>query len=105
MTDVWLTIAVLVAGTAVIRGAGPFLVGGRELSPRFQGVIALLAPALLAALVVVQTMSAPEGADYELDGPRIAGVLAAAGMIVARAPMLPVIATAATVTAFARLLL
>ena len=104
MTEVWVTIAVLAVGTAVIRTSGPILLGGRRLPEAVQGVIALIAPALLAALVVVQTLAAPEGGELELDA-RIAGVAAAAGAIAAGWSMLPVVATAALVTAALRLVL
>ena len=67
MTDVWLTIGVLAVATAAIRASGPLLIGGRELPGRLQGVVALLASALLAALVVVQTVGAPGGGAIELD--------------------------------------
>ncbi len=104
MSDVWLTIGVLAVATAVIRASGPLLVGGRELPERLQGVVALLAPALLAALVVVQTLGAPEGGALELDA-RIAGVAAAAGVLALGGSMLPVVAVAAVVTALTRALL
>ncbi len=101
MTDVWLTIGALTVATAAIRASGPVLLGGRELPPAVQGVIGLIAPALLAALVVVQTFGAPEGGALELDA-RIAGVAAAAGALALGATMLPVVAIAAVVTALAR---
>ena len=101
MTEVWVTIAVLVVGTALIRAAGPVLLGGRRLPDRLQGAVALLAPSLLAALVVVQTVGAPEGGSLEPDA-RIAGVVAAGGVIAAGGSMLPVVATAAMVTALVR---
>jgi branched-subunit amino acid transport protein len=102
VSEVWITIGVLAVGTAAIRVAGPILLGGRELPVAVQGVIALIAPALLAALVVVQTLAAPEGGELELDA-RIAGVAAAAGAIAAGWSMLPVVAVAALVTAGLRL--
>ena len=69
MTDVWITIGVLAVGTVMIKAAGPLAVGGRPLSPPATRVISLLAPAVLAALVVVGTFAGPDG---ELD-PRRAG--------------------------------
>jgi branched-subunit amino acid transport protein len=104
MSDVWLTIGVLAVATAAIRASGPVLLGGRVMPERLQGVIALLAPALLAALVVVETVGAPEGGELELDA-RLAGVAAAAGVIVAGGSMLPVVAVAAIVTALVRAVL
>jgi branched-subunit amino acid transport protein len=103
MTEVWITIAALAAATAAIRASGPVLLGGRELPPRLLGVIARLAPALLAALVVVQTVGAPAGGALELDA-RIAGVAAAAGVLLAGASALPAVAVAAIVTAALRAL-
>jgi branched-subunit amino acid transport protein len=102
VTEVWVTIAALAVGSAAIRVTGPILLGGRELPLAIRGVIGLIAPALLAALVVVETVGAPEGGALELDA-RIAGVGAAAGAIAAGASMLPVVATAALVTAAIRL--
>jgi branched-subunit amino acid transport protein len=101
--EVWATIGVLVVGTAAIRASGPVLLGGRELPPALRGVIALIAPALLAALVVVQTLGVPEGGALDLDA-RILGVGAAGAALVLGATTLPVVALAAVVTALARAL-
>jgi branched-subunit amino acid transport protein len=43
--------------TVATRGTGPALLGGRQLPRWFQSVVVLLAPALLAALVVTQTFA------------------------------------------------
>jgi branched-subunit amino acid transport protein len=103
MSEVWLTIGVLIVTTAAIRAAGPVLLGGRDLPEPVQGVIALVAPALLAALVVVETLGAPEGGSYELDA-RLAGVGAAAVALGMRASTLAAVALAAVVTALLRLI-
>jgi branched-subunit amino acid transport protein len=103
MSEVWLTIGALAVGTVVIRAAGPVLLGGRELPFRVQGVIALLAPALLAALVIVETVGAPAGGELELDA-RIVGVGAAGIALAAGASTLPVVAIAAIATALTRAL-
>jgi branched-subunit amino acid transport protein len=102
MSEAWVTIGILAVGTAAIRAAGPLLLGGRELPGRLRGVIALLAPALLAALVAVETFGAIEGGAYELDA-RVLGVGAAAVALAAGASTLPVVALAALVTALVRL--
>jgi branched-subunit amino acid transport protein len=70
------TIVGLTVATAVIRGAGPILIGGRALRPRVAAVIALLAPALLAALIVTETVGG-DGSELRLDE-RLAGVAAGA---------------------------
>jgi branched-subunit amino acid transport protein len=103
MTDVWLTIGVLTVGTAAIRASGPVVLGGKDLPAAFQNVIALIAPALLAALVVVETLGAAEGGSFEVDA-RIAGVGAAAIALGLRASTLPVVLLAAVVTALVRLI-
>ena len=78
MTDVWITIAVLTVTTALIRASGPVVLGGRDLPRPFQGVISLVAPALLAALIVVETVGAPEGGSLDVDA-RVLGVGACGG--------------------------
>jgi branched-subunit amino acid transport protein len=103
MSEVWITIAALVVASAVIRASGPVVLGGRDLPDRFQAVIALIAPAVLAALVVVETLGAPEGGALDLDL-RIAGVAAAGGALALGASMLPVVVLAALVTALVRAL-
>jgi branched-subunit amino acid transport protein len=103
VTEVWVTIAVLTVATAAIRASGPVLLGGRMLQAPVMRVIGLLAPALLAALVVTQTFGAPAGGTLELDA-RIAGVGASAIAIALGARLLPAVALAAIVTALARAL-
>jgi uncharacterized membrane protein len=102
VSAVWITVAVLAVTTAIIRASGPVLVGGRELHPRLFGVIALFAPALLSALVVTETLGRPDGALVVDE--RAAGVAAAGAAVALRAPIVPVIAIAAAVTAGARAL-
>jgi hypothetical protein len=101
MTDVWITIGVLAVLTFGIKAAGPVAVGGRELSAQATGVIALLAPAVLSALIVVGTFS--DGRDLVLDA-RAAGLAAGAVAISARAPLLVIVLVAAAAAAGARAL-
>ena len=101
MTAVWVTIAVLFAGTVVIRAAGPVALGGRRPRGRGTAVIAMLAPSLLAALVVFETLTAP-GGGVRVDA-RMVCVAAAALAILRRLPMLAVVLIAAAVTALVRL--
>lgn len=103
MSEVWGTIIALALITACIRASGPVLLGGRDLPGPVRGVIALVAPALLAALVMVETFGADAGGAFEFDA-RIGGVLAAAGALVVGLSTLPVVALAAIVTAVIRAL-
>jgi uncharacterized membrane protein len=99
MTTLWLTIAAVACVSAAIKALGPVVVGGRQLSPSVLAVIALLAPALLAALVVTQTFA--KDTRVVLDA-RALGVAAAAAALALRAPMLVAITLAAAATALAR---
>jgi branched-subunit amino acid transport protein len=75
------------------------ILGGRPLPDRVASVVRLLAPAVLAALVVTSTFG--QGRSLVLDA-RALGVAAAAIALKLRAPVLFVVAIAAVVTALAR---
>ena len=55
VSDAWLVVLAVGLGTIAIKASGPVLLGGRPLPDRVQGVVAMLAPALLAALVATNT--------------------------------------------------
>jgi branched-subunit amino acid transport protein len=101
MTTPWIAILLLTAGTVAIKALGPVALGGRELPASMSGVVARLAPSLLAALVVVDTFGGPERA-ISIDESAV-GLLAAAGALALRLPMIAVVAIAAVVTAGLRL--
>jgi branched-subunit amino acid transport protein len=101
MNRVWAVVLIVGAATIALKATGPVLLGDRRLPQRLTGVVALLAPVLLAALVVTQTV----GGDGELVlDARLAGVGAAAVAIVLRAPLPLVVVLAAATTALARAL-
>lgn len=100
MSAAWLVVALVGAGTVAIKAAGPVLLGGRPLPPRLAGVVELLAPAVLSALVVVQTFGA--GQTLTVDE-RLVGVAAAAVALWREAPLLLVVVVAAGTTALVRL--
>ena len=101
MTTVWMVVLVVGLATMALKAVGPLLLGGRQLPTRVLAVVALLGPALLAALVVTQTLG--EDGALVVDE-RLAGVTAGAGALALRAPLLAVIIVAATVTAALRAL-
>jgi len=100
VSDAWIIVLAVGIGTMVIKAAGPVLLGGRPLPDRVQRVVALLAPALLAALVATAALST--GNQLVLDA-RIIGLGAAALAILLRAPILAVVIIAALSAGVARL--
>lgn len=100
MSRVWWVVVAVGAVTVACKAVGPVVLGGRELPAPVRGVVALLAPTLLAALVVVSTFGS--GRALVLDA-RAAGMAAAMTAIVLRAPILVVVGAAAVVAALVRL--
>ena len=99
MSATWATIAGLAVATFAIKASGPVALGGRELPPWALRLIALVAPALLGALVVVETFGKEK--DLVLDA-RAAGVAAAALVLAARLSVLWAVGAAAVVAALVR---
>lgn len=99
MSTTWFVVLGASAGTLVIKGLAPAVLGGRALPSRLTGVMALLAPTLLAALIVTNTFAT--GRDLVID-PRAAGLLVALVAVLARAPVLVVILAAAVTAAALR---
>ena len=99
VTHAWLVVALVGIATIVIKAIGPVLLGGRELPPRVGSLIGLLAPALLAALVAINTFGS--GRALVLDE-RVLGMAAAGVAVWRKAPLLLVVVIAASVTAVAR---
>ena len=97
----WIMIAVVGAVTIAFKASGPVLLGRRQLPPRALALVEVLAPAMLAALVVTQTV----GGDREvvLDE-RLAGVVAGGVAIWLRAPLVAVMVVAGATAAVIRLL-
>jgi uncharacterized membrane protein len=99
MTGVWVTIAALALATAALKLAGPLILRGRPLPPRAMGIVGLLASALLAALVVVETFG--KGRSLTLDA-RALGVAFAAIVLARRGSLTVAVLGAAVVAAVAR---
>ena len=101
MTGAWIAVAGVGAATIALKGAGPLVFARRPLPGWVRSIMPLLAPCLLAALVVGQTLG--DGRALTLDA-RVAGVAAAAIALLLRAPLLVVLGAAAGVAALARAL-
>ena len=99
MIEVWATVAAVGLFTIAFKALGPVALGGRTLPPRLLSIAELLAPALLAALVVTQVFASER--DLVVDA-RAVGLLAAVTALLLRAPILVVIVIAAAATALAR---
>ncbi len=99
MSTLWITIVAVALASVAIRAFGPIVVGGRELPAGMAGVIALLVPSLLTALVVTQTFG--EAQRLVLDEKAI-GVAVAAVALALRAPVLLAVVLAVVATALAR---
>jgi branched-subunit amino acid transport protein len=92
-------LAVLAAGTYVMKSVGPMAAAGRRLPDRLQALAELVPAALLAALVANQTVV--DGAGMTLDA-RVAGVAVAAVAVALRAPFGLVVLLGAGATALLR---
>jgi branched-subunit amino acid transport protein len=102
LAEAWTLFALMFVTTALIRASGPVALGGRELPPRVTGVIALLAPALLAALVMSETFRG-EGTELIVDE-RALGVAGAGIVMLTKGSILWALAVAMIVTAGTRAL-
>ena len=99
MSALWISIVVVALASAAIKATGPVFVGGRDLPPWTRSIIVLLAPALLAALVVTETFG--EDGRLVLDA-RAFGLAVAATALALRAPVLVAVTLAAVATAMVR---
>lgn len=82
---VWLSILAVTLANWLLKAAGPLVLGDRALPAVARRVVALMAPVLLAGLIVVELA----GPDWEhVDRAQVAGVGVAGLAWAARAPML-----------------
>ena len=102
MSDAWTVVIAVGALTMVFKAAGPVFLGDRQLPGRAQSVVDLVAPVMLTALVVTQTLGGDEKIVVDA---RIPGVAAAAVAIWRGAPIFVAMLIAALVTALVRVVL
>ena len=98
---VWLVVAGTAIATIALKAVGPVLLGGRPLPGRLTRFVALIGPALLAALVATATFA--DGRNLVIDA-RLAGVVAGAVALWFRSPVLVVVVVAAVTTGVLRAL-
>jgi branched-subunit amino acid transport protein len=100
VSSVWLSVLAVGAATIVFKATGPVLLGRRQLPVWLARPVGLLAPAVLAALVVTQAVGGHR--ELVVDA-RLAGLGAGAVAVALRAPLLAVIVVAAATAALIRL--
>ena len=96
---VWVVVAAVGLGTVALKGVGPALLAGRRLDGSMARVVGLLAPVMLVALVVTQTVGGNRALVFDS---RLGGVAAAAVALRFRAPLVVAMALAAGVTVLLR---
>jgi len=99
MSPAWLCVLVVACASLALKALPAVLAGGRALPERLRGVVALLAPALLAGLVVTQAIAGDRALVIDA---RLGGLAAAAIAIALRAPSLLVALVAAVTAALIR---
>ena len=96
---VWVVVAAVGIATVCLKGIGPAVLGGRRLDGAAARVVGLLAPVMLVALVVTQTVGGDRA--LVLDA-RVGGVAAAAVALRLRAPLVVAMVVAAGVAVLLR---
>jgi branched-subunit amino acid transport protein len=94
---VWLSVLVVTVISWFMKASAPLIIGQRKLPPAAIRMTALMAPALLAGLIVTEL------GGKELDWTQLAGVGVAGALSLAKVPMLVAVAAAIVVTAVLRL--
>jgi branched-subunit amino acid transport protein len=97
----WIVVLAVGAVTMAFKAAGPVVLGRRALPPRVLSLVELLAPTMLAALVVTQAVGGDRAIVLD---ERLAGVAAAGVALALRAPLVVVMVVAAATAALLRLL-
>ena len=101
MSAGWATVLAVGVGTVFLKAVGPVGVAGRQLPPAAERVLELIAPAILAALVITETFAS--GRSLVVDA-RLAGAGAGIACVLLRAPFWVVVLAGALATAAVRAL-
>ena len=95
----WTVLLVLCAISYALKAAGPLLAGGRQLGPGLRRGLDLVAVPLLAALILVQTLSAGHRLVLDARAPALA---VATLLVWRRVPFLVVVLAAGATAALLR---
>jgi hypothetical protein len=97
----WISALVVTVANGLLKAVGPLAVGDRGLPNVVRGMISLMAPVLLAGLIVVE-LAGPGW--HGVDGQQVAGVGVAGAAWACRAPMLVAVLAGALAAAALRAL-
>jgi branched-subunit amino acid transport protein len=97
----WTAVGVVGAATIAIKSLGPVFLKGRPLPERLERMVEMLAPVLLAALVVTQVFGGDRRLEFD---ERSIGIAAALVALALRAHVVLVVVCAAVATGLARAL-
>jgi branched-subunit amino acid transport protein len=96
----WAVVLAVGVGTLALKAVGPVGIAGRRLPSRVTDLLGLVAPAILAGLVVTETFAAGRSLVFDA---RIAGLLAGVGAVALRLPLWAIVVAGAVATAAVRL--
>ena len=97
----WLSVLAVTIANWAMKASGPLTLGSRQLPPAAYSMISLMAPVLLAGLIVVEL----GGAGWkELDWQQVLGVGVAGVASALKVPMLAAVLCGAIAAALLRLL-
>jgi len=100
MSAPWAAVIAIGAGTFALKAVGPVAVSGRRLPDRVTELLEVVAPAILAALVVTETFAS--GRSLVIDA-RLVGAVVGVAAVLLRAPIWLVVVAGALATALVRL--
>jgi|SRR5215207_491622 len=96
----WLSVLAVTVASWLMKASAPLVIGGRKLPPTAIRMTALMAPVLLAGLIVTEL----GGKGWsELDWTQLVGVGTAGGLFLAKVPMLLAVGGGIAITALIRL--
>ena len=93
----WLAAMTVAVVNWLMKAGGPLLIGHHKLPPAAVRVVSLIAPVLLAGLIVTEL------GGKRLDWTQLIGVAAAGILSLVRVPLLPAVAAGIALTAGVRL--